>query len=114
MTHTAHASAYHWLKAGGSALNEARSQWQIFRVYAVLGMGEPALAHGLRSLELCQTNGIGGFDLAFGYEAVARAHAVLGNTADKEENKAMALTACANIAGAEDRAYAQGEVSAIG
>lgn len=113
MIHAAHASAYHWLKAYGGAINEARSQWQISRVYAILGMGESALKHGQRSLELCVANGIGDFDLAFGYEAVARAHAALGNEQAKARNKSLALSACENIANADDREYAQSEINAI-
>ena len=113
MIHAAHASAYHWLKAGGSAINEARSQWQISRVYATLGMGEPALTHGQRSLELCLQNGIGDFDLAFGYEAVARAFAVLGNDKAKTDSKQAALDACEAIVKPEDREYAENEINGI-
>ena len=113
MIHAAHASAYHWLKAGGSALNDARSHWQISRVYAILGMGESALRHAQRSLDLCVANGIGDFDLAFGYEAVARAYAVLGNEQAKADNKKAALAAYENIAKPEDRTYAESEIHSI-
>ena len=113
MIHAAHASAYHWLKAGGSATNEARSQWQISRVYAILRMGESALFHGMRSLALCQQNTLGGIDLPFGYEAVARAYAILGNDAEKEKNKAAALAACEEIADKADRKYVEGEIQTI-
>ncbi len=113
MIHAAHASAYHWIKAGGTALNQARSQWQISRVYAILGMGNPALFHAERSLSLCTDNGIGGFDLAFGYEAVARAHWVLGRSAETEENKAAALAACEAVTDADDRTYVQKEINSI-
>ena len=41
---TAHASSYHWLQVG-TAANRARSQWQLSRVYVVLGRPEPALYH---------------------------------------------------------------------
>lgn len=113
MIHTAHASAYHWLKGGGNATNEARSNWQISRVYAILRMGESALVHGLRSLSLCQENDLGRFDLAFGYEAVARAHALLGHAKESEMNKQAALTACAKISNDEDRKYVESEINAI-
>ena len=113
MIHAAHASAYHWLMAGGSVLNQARSQWQISRVYAILGMGESALKHGQRSLDLCLANNVGDFDLAFGYEAAARAFAVLGNDSAKAENKSAALAACQAIAKTEDRIYAEGEINSI-
>ena len=77
MISAAHASALHWLQ-GGTPVNFARSQWQIARACAVAGRGEPALHHASRCLKICQENGIGGFDLAFAYEALARAHAVAG------------------------------------
>jgi hypothetical protein len=47
-------------------------------VYALLQRPEPCLHHGQRVVELCEENGIGDFDLAFGYEACARAHAIAG------------------------------------
>ena len=40
---------------------------------------EPALYHARRCLEICEANGIGDFDLAFAYEALARASAVAGD-----------------------------------
>jgi hypothetical protein len=113
MIHTAHASAYHWLKGGGNATNEARSNWQISRVYAILRMGEAALVHGARSLSLCLENDLGSFDLAFGYEAVARSYALLGHAKESETNKQAALAACTQIADDEDRTYAEGEINAI-
>ena len=55
-----------------------RGEWQVSRVYAVLNRPEPALWHARRCLDLCQQHGIGDFDLAFGYEAMGRAHAIAG------------------------------------
>ena len=82
MIHTAHASRYHWGQAPGSTpANLARGEWQISRVYAVLGRPEPALHHARRVLDRCQENGIGDWDLAFACEALARAHAVAGDAA---------------------------------
>jgi hypothetical protein len=97
----------------GSTLHSARSQWQISRVYSILGMGESALLHGKRSLDLCLLNGIGDFDLAFGYEAVARAYAVLGNEKAKADNKNAALAACETIAKPEDRKYTESEINSV-
>jgi hypothetical protein len=80
MIHAAHASAYHWMGVG-TATNRARSEWQCSRVYATLGRAEPALWHARNSLAICEQSGIGDFDLAFAYEALARAHAVAGDIA---------------------------------
>lgn len=113
MIHSAHASAYHWLKAGGTKVNEARSQWQISRVYTLVNMGEAALFHGLASLNICIENEIGDFDLAFGYEAVARAYETLENKEKVREYKQLALEACEKIASVQDREYAISEIENI-
>lgn len=99
MIHTAHASRYHWGHApGATPANLARGEWQISRVYAVLGRPEPALHHARRVLDLCQENGIGDWDLAFAYEALARAHAVAGDAAQARHYTDQALTAAKDIA----------------
>ncbi|MDG4821356.1 hypothetical protein O7635_05740 [Asanoa sp. WMMD1127] len=72
MLHMAHASRHHWGQAG-EPVNLVRGEWQCSRVYAVLGRAEPANHHARRCLHLCEENGIGGFDLAYAYEALARA-----------------------------------------
>ena len=98
------ASAFHWLHADGATpANRARSEWQISRVYAVLGRGEPAVHHAQRCLDHGLDNGIGDWDLAFAYEALARAHRVAGNDAEYERNLALAREAGAAIAEEEDR-----------
>jgi hypothetical protein len=81
----------------------ARGEWQISRVYTVLERAEPALHHAQRVLDLCQENGIGDWDLAFAYEALARAHAVAGNAARAREYTDQALAAAGEIADDEDR-----------
>lgn len=105
MLHKAHTSCFLWREAN-NPVNNARGEWQVSRVYSLLGMGEPALLHGRYSLSLCLENSIGGFDLAFGYEAVARAYHTLGNTESAEANKALGLAACAQILEQDDREYA--------
>ncbi|HWQ06248.1 MAG TPA: hypothetical protein VN453_03450 [Feifaniaceae bacterium] len=104
MLHKAHASCFLWREAN-SPVNNARGEWQVSRVYSLLGMGQPALLHGKYSLSLCLENGIGGFDLAFGYEAVARAYRTLGDSAAAAENKALGLAACERIPEQDDRDY---------
>ena len=49
MIHAAHASRHHWGHAGTNA-NLGRGEWQIARVYAVLGRAEPARWHAARCL----------------------------------------------------------------
>jgi len=107
MLHKAHASCFLWREAN-KPLNNARGEWQVSRVYSILGEGRLALLHGAYSLALCLDNGIGDFDLAFGYEAVARAYKTLGDEALQEEHKQLGLTACESIADNDDRDYTLG------
>ena len=102
MLHAAHASRYHWIRAG-TRVNAARGEWQCSRVYAVLRRPEPALWHARRVLEICEANGIGDWDLAFAYEALARASRVGGDAAATDRWLARAREAGALIAEPEDR-----------
>ena len=90
MIHRTHASRYHWGRVGTPA-NLARGEWQCSRVYAVLGRPEPALYHAQLVVGICQQHGIGDWDLAFGYEALARAHAVAGDAAEARRCTEQAL-----------------------
>ena len=80
MLHAVHASRFHWGEAPEcKPENLARGEWQVSRVYTVVGLGDDALRHAQRCLEICEANGLGDWDLAYGYEALARAHALAGN-----------------------------------
>jgi hypothetical protein len=116
LLHCAHASAYHWLRAGGAVANRARSEWQCSRVYAVLGRDEPALHHARRCLELCESapDEIEEFDLPFAYEAMARASAVAGNEAEAQEWLARARAAGERIADEDDRVLLESDLASIG
>jgi hypothetical protein len=110
MLNMAHASLYHWVR-GGEPVNEARGEWQVARVYAVLGRGEPALHHSRRSLAVCEGHGIGDFDLAFAYEALSRANKVAGHAAEASRFAAIARTAGDRIEDAEDREVFLGDLA---
>ena len=103
MLHMAHASRHHWAASGTDAAHLARGEWQCSRVYAVLGRPEPCLHHAQRVLDLCQENGIGDFDLAFAYEALARGNAIAGDAEQARAHYQQALAAAANIAEEDDR-----------
>jgi DNA-binding transcriptional MerR regulator len=102
MLHMAHASRYHWEQVG-TASNLSIGEWQCSRVYAVLGRAEPAVHHAGRALEIAQSNGIGDFQLAFAYEALARAHAVGGDPEETRHWTEQALAAADGIAQESDR-----------
>lgn len=102
MLHLAHASRHHWGNVG-TAANFARGEWLCSRVYSVLGRSEPAHHHAQRVLDICRENGIGDWDLAFAYEALARAAAVAGDDDAVFAHTEQALAAAKDIADDDDR-----------
>lgn len=112
MIHAAHASRFHWGEIG-TPLNWLRGEWQISRVYSVLGLPQPAIRHGQISLDLCLANGIGDFDLAFAYEALARAYALAGDAAQSHSYLKQAEQASEKIEDEGNREYVSGELQTI-
>ena len=112
MIHAAHASRFHWGKVGTPTHFE-RGEWQISRVYSVLSHPQPALYHAQRCLTICQENKIEGFDIAFAYEAVARAYALAGNEDEKKKFYKLAQTAGEQIKEADDKDYFLSELKTI-
>lgn len=102
MVHAAHASRFHWGEIGAPVEFE-RGEWQISRVYSVLNRPQPALYHAKRCLEICTENNIGDFDIAFAYEAMARANASLGKKQEYEKYFQLAKEAGEKIMGKEDK-----------
>ena len=102
MVNEAHASAYHWSRAPECGPeNVARGHWMISRVYTLVGRAEPALHHARRCLEVCEAHGLRDWDLAFAYEALARAHRLAGDAEAVARYRALAEQV--EIADAEDR-----------
>jgi hypothetical protein len=113
MLHAAHASRFHWGEAEECGPeNLARGEWQVSRVYTVLGRVEPALWHARRCLEHCEQNRIGDFDLAYAYEGLARAHALAAD-GEAPSWKARARAAGDAIADPEDREHFDKDYSTL-
>jgi DNA-binding transcriptional MerR regulator len=113
MLHTAHASRYHWGRVGQPA-NLARGEWQVSRVYAVLGRAEPALHHARRCLELAETHDLGPFDVGCGHEALARAHRVANDQDAVAKHLAAAAALAEQVDDAEDRDVLLGDLAQLG
>jgi hypothetical protein len=106
LLHQAHASAYHWLKAPEcEPRNRARSEWLCSRVYAVLGRAEPAMHHAQRCLQLCEQHpdNVEDWDLAFAFEALARAYRIVGNEDEARRYEQLGREQAEVIADPEDR-----------
>lgn len=112
MVHAAHASRFHWGEIG-TAVEFERGEWQISRVYSVLKKSRSALYHAERCLEICKDNNIGDFDIAFAYEAMARAYAVAGEKAECEKYIGLAKEAGERIKSKEDRDYFFSELKTV-
>lgn len=112
MIHAAHASRYHWGEIG-KPVHFERGEWQISRVYSVLKRSEPALYHAKRCLAICKETKIGDFDIAFAYEAMARAHARAGDKSECQKFLQLAKEAGEKIKKKEDREYFSGELETI-
>lgn len=104
-----YAAAHHWRRAARRGPeNAVRASWLISRAHAVLGHGGLALHHADQCLGAAENAGLGDFDLAYAYEARARALACLGrlDEAAVELKSARAVP----IADAEDRAIFVGDL----
>jgi hypothetical protein len=109
MIDSAHASAYHWANAPECAPeNRARSHWLLARVYSLAGREEPALHHANRCLALCEQHGLVDWDLAFAYEALARA-----SSDAAERRRYVELARNVSIAGADDREQLENDLATI-
>jgi hypothetical protein len=102
MVHAAHASRFHWGEIG-TPVEFERGEWQVSRVYSVLNRPQAALYHAKRCLEICTENNIGDFDIAFAYEAMARANAALGEKSECQKYVRLAKEAGEKIKGKEDQ-----------
>jgi hypothetical protein len=112
MIHAAHASRFHWGEIG-QPVHFERGEWQISRVYSVLARSEPALYHAKRCLEICEENNIGDFDIAFAYEAMARAYAVAKKKGECEKYMQLAKEAAEQIEKKGDRDYFLSQLNTV-
>lgn len=104
MIYLTHASRYHWGNVG-SPIEILRGEWQISHVYAILENSQMALFHALESLNICLDQGVTGFDLAFAYEAAARAYKLLDNTEKYSQYICLAKITASEIVDENDRNY---------
>ena len=114
LIHAAHASRHHWAAVGTPA-NLARGEWQLSRVYTVLGRAEPALHHARRCLAYCEANpdALEDWDLPYAHEALARAHALAGEADEVGRHAAQARELSARVAGAKDREHLEADLATL-
>ncbi len=106
MVHAAHASRFHW-QVAGAPVNWARGEWQLSRVYWMLGRAQEAREAAQASLNLCENHDLGPFDTAFAHEALARALALLGRSDDKTRHVAIGRRLAALMPAGGDRQWVE-------
>ena len=104
--HAAHASCHHWMQVGNAA-NHGRGEFAVASVYAAAGLGEAALRHACRYLELVEAHPeeMADWDAAFAWDALARAHAASGEVDSARQARDQAKVAGEAIAEEDDRVY---------
>ncbi|HEY5890111.1 MAG TPA: hypothetical protein VIW94_05375 [Acidimicrobiia bacterium] len=102
MIASALAQRFHWYQVG-SMRNHAIGDWQVSRVFAVLGYADLARRFGERSLALAIDNDLGPFVTGFAHEAIARAAADVDDLATFEEHLSLARNSLDQVEDAEER-----------
>ncbi len=108
--YSAYASAYHWRQSGNEA-NCARAEHLISRMATKIGQPALARAHALRCLELVEGHSetMADWDAPFGYEALARALAGLGDDFGAHEALLTARRLTGEISAEQDRQVLEAE-----
>lgn len=110
MIRRAYAAAYHWQRAErASPANEARASWLLSRAWAAVRNGGLALHHARRCLRVCETEGLGDFDLAYAHESLARSFACLGDL--EQARLHLSAAKSVTVADPQDRALVDADLA---
>jgi len=97
-----HASLFHWRQIG-EPITIVRGEWMIAHVYTLLGHCEAALYHAENTLRKAIEIDVKDWDLAYTYEALARAYALRQDKEQFSKFYDLALQAGAAIVSEDDR-----------
>ena len=76
------------VRAGRTPANEARGEWMLSHVHAVLGRADLAQHHAERCVAVVDAADLQDFDRAYAHEALARAAAAAGRVDEAREQRA--------------------------
>jgi hypothetical protein len=96
------AQRYHWYHVGDER-NRAIADWQVSRVFVVLGYADLARRFGERSLEIAIEYELDPFVEGFAHEAIARAAAEVDDVETFTEHLELAKAALSAVEDDEDR-----------
>jgi DNA-binding transcriptional MerR regulator len=112
MLTTAFAARFHWSRVG-TAANASRAEWQLARVYGLLGNHTESLSHSRRCLQITEAGHLQDFDLAFAYEGMARSLALAGELEEARRFADRAAAAGAQVADDEDKQIFMSDFSTL-
>ena len=110
MLAAASGSRYHWRVVGGPK-QQCISDWQMSRVWAVLGDALRAAVYGQLSLEMAERYQLGPFYVGYAHEALARAAAVAGDEATWRRHLAEAEELSLDISKTDDAELLRADLS---
>jgi tetratricopeptide (TPR) repeat protein len=104
MLDAAHAAAWHWRQVG-KPINELRAQNLLATAYVAAGLGDAAVRHAEKCLELSRTIGSEQmpFDRATAHGCASLAYHCAGDFAKAADQYALACEAAELLSDAEDR-----------
>ncbi|MDH3517894.1 MAG: hypothetical protein OEM66_03120 [Acidimicrobiia bacterium] len=105
-------SWYHWRQVG-TPREFAVSDWQVARVFAVLGDARRAAEFAESSRRWCAEHGLGPFLTGYAYEALARAAIAGGDLSLARRHLASATTRAGKITDTDDRALLDADLGEL-
>jgi tetratricopeptide (TPR) repeat protein len=99
-----HASHYHWTqRADYSPTNRSIANWQLARIYALVGRLDQARHYAGLCLQASREEGVEAVFEGFAYEALARLESLAGNREQAQRYLASALAQAEKTEDEEDR-----------
>mgnify|MGYP001566686733 CR=1 FL=1 len=112
MLQTAMASLWHWTqREDATPQNLSVGNWQVARVYALLGQADNARKYAEVSLKFSE--GCEPFYIGFAYEALARAEMIAGNVTKMNEYLKQAREFAGQVEDAEDKDVLSADIDSI-
>jgi hypothetical protein len=106
------ASWLHWRRVG-SAVNRAVADWQVARVFTVLGEPARAAEFARESLRTAEAEALGPFYVGYACEALARAAALAGDGEQRGAWLERARRAAADVTDAEEQTLLEADLDTV-
>jgi hypothetical protein len=107
-------SLWHWTqRSDRKPINLSVGNWQVSRIYTLLGQADPARQYGQTSLHLSQEAGDFPFYRGYAFEALARAESISRDSAKMEEYLQKALELSEKIPDPDDKEQLLADLATI-